>query len=45
VIFFIIPVFRLWIEKISGASVPPGKEVQRQIEINGREIIGLILKE
>jgi hypothetical protein len=28
-----------------GESVSPGKEVQREIEINGREIIGLILKE
>jgi hypothetical protein len=28
-----------------GESVSPGKEVQREIEINGREIIGLILEE
>jgi len=28
-----------------GESVSPGMEVQREIEINGREIIGLILED
>jgi hypothetical protein len=32
----------LWIKEMIGESVPPGKEVQREIEINGSEIIGLI---
>jgi len=45
VIFLIIPVFRFRIEKIPGEPVAPGKEVQREIEINGREIIGLIVGE